>query len=125
MFDPNAAAFDGPTAGYPFEARLRDPRHYTHFGGGAHECLGQHIALPQMAAMLAALLKLPRLACRKIVYGDDGISPRRLRIEFAPTGEDIRQRRDRPPDPVGVGIDASGSSDRAAAVSGRTCGTAL
>ena len=84
MFDPHGPLFNGPAGGYPTESRVRNPHDYRHFGGGIHECLGQHIALPQMAAMLAALLKLPQLTCGSIAYSDDGISPKRLRVRFTP-----------------------------------------
>jgi cytochrome P450 len=84
MFDPQGPLFHGPAGGYPTEPRVRNPHDYRHFGGGIHECPGQHIALPQMAAMLAALLELPQLTCGSIAYSDDGISPRRLRVRFTP-----------------------------------------
>jgi cytochrome P450 len=84
MFDPHGPLFNGPAGGNPSEPRVRNPHDYRHFGGGIHECLGQHIALPQMAAMLASLLKLPQLTCGSIAYSDDGISPRRLRVRFTP-----------------------------------------
>jgi cytochrome P450 len=83
MFDRHAELFAGATGGHPAEARLRDPHHYRHFGGGAHMCLGQRVALPQMAAMLAAVLTLPRLKCGTLAYSDDGISPRTLVVTFA------------------------------------------
>jgi cytochrome P450 len=84
MFDPHGPLFNGPAGGYPTEARVRNSHDYRHFGGGIHECLGQHIALPQMAAMLASLLKLPHLTCESIAYSDDGLSPSRLRVHFTP-----------------------------------------
>jgi len=85
MFDPRGALFtEAGGGGYPAEARVRARQLYRHFGGGAHECLGQHIALPQMAAMLASLLRLDNLKCTgPIKYDhDEGISPRRLEVAF-------------------------------------------
>jgi len=83
MFDPRADLFNGPEGGYPSEARLHSASHYRHFGGGIHTCLGRHIALAQMSAMLAELLKVSNLRVhRAIQYGDDGISPRSLEVTF-------------------------------------------
>jgi cytochrome P450 len=82
MFDPQASLFSGHADG-PSQARVRAEHrhHYRHFGGGMHECLGQHIALPQMAAMLAALPQLDCLTCGAIEYNrEDGISPDRLLV---------------------------------------------
>jgi cytochrome P450 len=82
MFDSRASLFKGQSDG-PSRARVRERerRHYRHFGGGMHECLGQHIALPQMAAMLGALPRLNCLTCGAIVYNKhDGISPDRLLV---------------------------------------------
>jgi len=86
MFDPRGALFDTPGGGYPPQARLRNRDAYRHFGGGIHECLGQHIALPQMGAMLEALLQLDNLrVARGIEYHpDDGISPMSLELTFTP-----------------------------------------
>jgi len=44
--------FAGPNGGQPAQARVRDRAGYRHFGGGAHECLGQHIALPSWSGAL-------------------------------------------------------------------------
>lgn len=86
MFDGKGALFQGPGGGRPVDVRIRDRRHYRHFGGGAHECLGQHIALPQMAAMLFHLLGLPGLKVERIHYQkDDGISPASLNVTFTPS----------------------------------------
>lgn len=83
MFDPAGALFDTPGGGYPPQARIRNRASYRHFGGGIHECLGQHIALPQMAAMLEALLRLDNLTiAERIRYADDGISPEHLELTF-------------------------------------------
>jgi len=92
MFDPRGELFNGPENGYPSQPRLHNASHYLHFGGGIHTCLGPHIALAQMSAMLAELLKLPnvRVAQRikyvdqRIKYDDDGISPKILRVVFTP-----------------------------------------
>ena len=92
MFDGEAALFQGPGAGRPVDVQIRDRRHYRHFGGGAHECLGQHIALPQMAAMLHHLLGLPGLKVEHIRYQkDDGISPASLRVTFTPSSDERRR----------------------------------
>jgi cytochrome P450 len=85
MFDPQGALFtEAGGGGYPADPRVRARHLYRHFGGGAHECLGQHIALPQMAAMLEALLQLDDLKCTgRIEYdNDEGISPRHLEVAF-------------------------------------------
>ena len=85
MFDPRGQLFNGPAGGYPSEARLRNASHYRHFGGGIHACLGPHIALAQMSAMLAELLKLSNVRVHgSIQYGDDGISPQTLDVTFTP-----------------------------------------
>jgi hypothetical protein len=92
MFDGKGALFQGPDGGRPVDVRIRDRRHYRHFGGGAHECLGQHIALPQMAAMLFHLLGLPGLKVGRIHYQkDDGISPARLKVTFTPSSRQSQQ----------------------------------
>ncbi|MGH9373070.1 MAG: cytochrome P450, partial [Vicinamibacterales bacterium] len=86
MFDSQASLFKSQSDG-PSQARVRERErgHYRHFGGGMHECLGQHIALPQMAAMLAALPRLDSLTCGAIEYNeDDGISPDRLLVTVRP-----------------------------------------
>ena len=83
MFDPHAKLFDEPGGGRPADVRIRDREQYRHFGGGAHECLGKHIALPQMAAMMYHLLQLPELKVGRIRYqDDDGISPESLLVRF-------------------------------------------
>jgi hypothetical protein len=83
MFDGQAALFQAPGGGRPVDVRIRDRHHYRHFGGGAHECLGQHIALPQMAAMLHHLLNLDGQTVGRIRYQrDDGISPKSLKVTF-------------------------------------------
>jgi cytochrome P450 len=83
MFDPNSKLFDGSTGGHPPEARVRPREHYVHFGGGAHECPGQHIVLPQMAAMMFHLLSLRDLKAKKIRYHEqDGICPSSLEVRF-------------------------------------------
>ena len=87
MFDVHGALFEPRGAGYPSDAQLRDPQHYRHFGGGAHECPGQHVALAQMSAMLGQLLLLqPKLHRRfkPITYDSDGLSPKSLKVEVTP-----------------------------------------
>ena len=87
MFDGRSPLFKGPNGGDPGQARLRDRAGYRHFGGGAHECLAQHIALPQLVGMLFALMQLPGL---KVVeplryHDDDRITPESLIVRFATT----------------------------------------
>ena len=87
MFDVHGALFAARGSGYPSDAQLRDPQHYRHFGGGAHECPGQHVALAQMSAMLGQLLLLqPKLRrrFRPIKYADDGLSPKSLEVVVTP-----------------------------------------
>jgi cytochrome P450 len=87
MFDVEGALFAARGSGYPSDAQLRDPQHYRHFGGGAHECPGQHVALAQMSAMLGQLLLLqPKLRRRfkPISYADDGLSPKSLEVAVTP-----------------------------------------
>jgi cytochrome P450 len=85
LVDPASPLFAGADGGHPAEARLRDdPSLYLHFGGGAHKCLAIFIALPQLAAMLEAVLTLPVVSLGRIVYHeDDSITPERLQIRFS------------------------------------------
>lgn len=82
MFDRRSPLFSGNDD--PRQARVRPrPDLYLHFGGGAHECLGQFIALPELAAMLEAVLSLPGLRVGRVRYHtDDSITPRELIVRF-------------------------------------------
>ena len=88
MFDVHGALFAARGSGYPSDAQLRDRQHYRQFGGGAHECPGQHVALAQMSAMLGQLLllepKLRRRFLNPITYDNDGLSPKSLEVVVRP-----------------------------------------
>ncbi len=57
-----AAMMDHTVVDGPTEFRIdRPPQHYLHFGAGLHTCLGKHIAMTHLTAMVSALLRLPDL----------------------------------------------------------------
>ena len=60
-----AAMMDHTVVDGPTEFRIdRPPQHYLHFGAGLHTCLGKHIAMTHLTAMVSALLSRPSRRCR-------------------------------------------------------------
>lgn len=83
-----AAMMDASAIDAPQEFRLNRPaEQYLHFGAGLHRCLGTHIAMAHVTAMLASVLTLPGVHRGRGITGRlrlVGAFPRTFVVDFNP-----------------------------------------